>query len=62
MFRVRFVYAGLCFMGNISAVGQGQILQEEFHGVESLQMKKLSLLLHLVSLMVLNGSSSETLT
>lgn len=46
-------------MDNTNAVDQGPDLQEEFHGQESLLMKKLSLLFHLALLMVLNGSNYD---
>ena len=46
-------------MDNTSAAEQGQVLQEEFHGPENLQMRKQSLLFRLPSSMVLNGSKYD---
>ena len=46
-------------MDNTSAAEQWQVLQEEFHGPENLQMRKQSLLFRLPSSMVLNGSKYD---
>lgn len=49
-------FIGMFSMGNTIVVGQGQVLQEEFHGQDCLLMKRLKFSLPLTLFMPLNGS------